>query len=62
MVALDVVALIEMPGATPIAVLLMVAGSSGAITNLKTTVLIPISEGLEAARKAAGITYRPPGA
>jgi len=57
-----VVALIEMPDATSMAVLLMVAGASGAIANLKTTVLIPISEAPEAARKAVGITYSPPGA
>ena len=39
----------------------MAVGASGAVTNLSTTVLIPISEGVEAARKAAGISYRPPG-
>lgn len=44
------------------AALSMVAGASGAVTNIKTTVLIPITEGVEATRKAAGITYRPPGA
>ena len=43
------------------AALSMVAGASGAITNLETTVLIPISEGLEAVRKAEGINYRPLG-
>ena len=58
----DVVVLIEMPDAASMAALPMVAGASGAITNLKTTFLIPITEGVEVTRKAAGITYRPPGA
>ena len=58
----DVVVLIEMPDAASMAALSMVAGASGAVTNIKTTVLIPITEGVEAAHKAAGLTYRPPGA
>jgi len=57
----DVVAIFEMPDNVTMAALSMAAGASGAISNLKTTVLIPISEGVEAARKAAGINYRPPG-
>jgi hypothetical protein len=51
-----------MPDAASMAALSMVAGASGAVTNIKTTVLIPITEGVEAAHKAAGLTYRPPGA
>ena len=57
----DVVAIFELPDNVTMAALSMAAGASGAISNLKTTVLIPISEGVEAARKAAGINYRPPG-
>ena len=57
----DVVVILEMPDNVAMAALSMVAGASGAVTNLKTTVLIPMSEGVEAARKAASINYRPPG-
>ena len=57
----DVIVILEMPDNVTMAALSMVVGASGAVTNLKTTVLIPISEGVEAARKAAGISYRPPG-
>ena len=57
----DVVAIFELPDNVTMAALSMAAGASGAISNLKTTVLIPISEGVEAARKASGIGYRPPG-
>ena len=58
----DLVAIFETPDNVTMAALSMVAGASGAVTNIKTTVLIPITEGVEAARKAAGLTYRPPGA
>ena len=57
----DVVVVLELPDNVAMTALSMVAGASGAVTNLKTTVLIPISAGVEAARKAAGISYRPPG-
>lgn len=57
----DIVIIAELPDNASMAALSMVAASSGATLNIKTTVLIPISEGVEAARKAAGIGYRPPG-
>ncbi len=57
----DVVAILEAPDNVTMAALSMAVGAGGAATNLRTTVLIPISEGVEAARKAAGINYRPPG-
>ncbi len=57
----DVVAIMEFPDNATMASLSMAVGASGAVTNIKTTVLIPTSEGVEAARKAAGIGYRPPG-
>ena len=57
----DALLILEVPDSVSMAALSMVAGASGAVTNIKTTVLIPISEGVEAARKAAGISYRPPG-
>ena len=57
----DVIVIAELPDNVTMAALSMVASASGGVTNLRTTVLIPISEGVEAARKAAGINYRPPG-
>lgn len=57
----DVVAIFELPDNATMAAFSMAAGASGALSNLKTTVLIPMSEGVEAARKAAGMGYRPPG-
>ena len=57
----DVVLIVELPDAVAMAALSMAIGASGAVTNFKTTVLIPLSEGVEAARKAGSIGYRPPG-
>ena len=57
----DVMIVLELPDNVSMAALSMVAGASGGISNFKTTVLMPLSEGVEAARKAAGIGYRPPG-
>ena len=39
----------------------MAAGASGALGNIKTTVLLLMTEGFEAAKKASSMTYRPPG-
>ncbi len=57
----DVVAILELPDNVTMAALSMAVGASEAVTNLRTTVLIPVSEGVEAARTAGGMSYRPPG-
>ena len=57
----DVVLILETPDDTSMAAISMVAGASGALGNFKTTVLLPMAEGFEAAKKAATLTYRPPG-
>ena len=57
----DVVVIVELPDNVTMAALSMAVGASGAVTNLKTTVLMPMSEGVEAARRAGSISYRPPG-
>ena len=57
----DVVVVLEAPDDTTMASLSMAIGASGAVTNLRTTGLIPSADGLAAAQKAKGITYRPPG-
>ena len=58
----DVVVIVELPDNVTMAAFSMAVGASGAVTNIKTTVLIPISEGVEAARRAGSISYRAPGA
>jgi len=57
----DVVEIVELPDSVSMAAFSMALGASGAVTNVKTTVLIPVNEGVEAARKAGSIGYRPPG-
>ena len=57
----DVVLIVDLPDNATMAAFSMAVGASGAVTNLKTTVLLPMSEGVEAARKAGSIGYRPPG-
>ncbi len=57
----DVVVIMETPDDITMASLSMAIGASGAVTNLRTTVLIPSADGLAAAQKAKEITYRPPG-
>ena len=57
----DVVLILELPDDIAMASLSMAFGASGAVTNLRTTVLIPAADGFAAAQKAKEITYRPPG-
>jgi len=57
----DVVGDFEMPDDTAMASVVMAVGASGAVTNLRTTVLIPAADGFAAAQKAKEISYRPPG-
>jgi uncharacterized protein with GYD domain len=57
----DVVVIAELPDNTTMAALAMAVGAGGAVRNFKTTVLIPMSEAVEAMRKAGSIGYRPPG-
>ena len=57
----DFVIVLELPDDTSMVSVSMAAGASGAVTNLRTTVLIPIADGLAAAQRAKEITVRPPG-
>ena len=57
----DVVVILETPDDTTMAAISMIAAASGAATNIKTTVLLSGAQGLEAAKKAASVTYRAPG-
>jgi len=58
----DLVAIGEFPDNLTMAALSMALAASGAFSAFKTTVLIPMSEAVEAMRKAGTISYRPPGA
>jgi uncharacterized protein with GYD domain len=58
----DVMAIFEIPDNVTMAALLMAVRSTGSVTDVKTTVLLTQSEGVEAAHKASSIGYRPPGA
>jgi uncharacterized protein with GYD domain len=55
-------AIFEIPDNVTMAALLFAVRSTGSVTAVKTTVLLTLSEGLEAAHKASSIVYRPPGA
>ena len=57
----DVVVIAELPDNVTMAAFSMAVAAGGGVTNFKTTVLLPMSEGVEAARKAGSISYRPPG-
>ena len=57
----DFVGVFEFPDNTTMASLVMAVGSTGSVTNLRTTVLIPVGDGFAAAQRAKEMTYRPPG-
>ena len=57
----DVVIIAELPDNVSMVALSMAVSASGAVGSLKTTVLIPIVEAVEAMRKAGTVGYQPPG-
>jgi uncharacterized protein with GYD domain len=57
----DAVVILEVPNNVAMASIAMAVGASGAIASLKTTVLIPMEEAMQAMRQAGGAGYRPPG-
>ena len=57
----DAVVMIEVPSNVSMASIAMAVGASGAISSIKTTVLISMEEAVEAMRQASGIGYRGPG-
>ena len=57
----DAVLITELPDNVSMVAISMAVGASGAIRSLKTTVLIPVNEAVEAMRKAGTLGYRPPG-
>ncbi len=57
----DLVAILEMPDNVAMTALSLSIGASGAVNSFKTTALMPMSEAVEAMRKAGASGYRPPG-
>jgi uncharacterized protein with GYD domain len=57
----DGVYLMDAPDHASAAAVAMAIGSSGAISDVETTVLLDMDEAQEAMRKAAAATYHPPG-
>lgn len=58
----DAVVILEVPNNVAAASIAMAVGASGAISSLKTTVLVSMEEAMEAMRQASGADYRSPGA
>ena len=51
----------EAPDNVSMAAVALAIGGGGALRSLETTVLLTVEETMEALRRAASITYRPPG-
>jgi uncharacterized protein with GYD domain len=56
----DMIVLTEAPDNINVAAASMLVGASGAFTQLKTTVLLSMEEGLSAMQKAGSMSYTPP--
>ena len=58
----DAVVILEVHNNVAAASIAMAVGPSGAISSLKSTVLVSMEEAMEAMRQASGADYRSPGA
>jgi len=56
----DIVVILQLPDDITIAQAVMGVRSRGGVTRLKTTVLIPPEDGVEAMKRAGDAGYRPP--
>ncbi|CAN5806616.1 hypothetical protein BH23CHL2_BH23CHL2_19010 [soil metagenome] len=56
----DITLLVEAPGNIDTLAAVLSAASSGALTGLKTTVLVTMDEAIQALTAAQAIGYRPP--
>ena len=56
----DLIGVVEMPDNVSMAALAMAFAAGGAVSTAKTTVLMPLEDGLAAMSKAAASSYRPP--
>ena len=52
----------EAPDNVSMAAVALAIGGGGALSSIKTTVLLTVEETMDALRKAAEVRYRPPGA
>jgi uncharacterized protein with GYD domain len=57
----DVYLIVEAPDNVSAATLALAVGATGALAHYKTTVLLTTDEVDQAAKKSAGLGYRPPG-
>jgi uncharacterized protein with GYD domain len=57
----DIYGIADMPDNVTAAAFALAVGVPGTISHLKTTVLLTLEEVDQAAKKAAGASYRPPG-
>lgn len=56
----DLIILLEMPDNVNMAALAIAFAAGGAVSTAKTTVLMPLEDGMAAMSKAAASTYQPP--
>ena len=57
----DIYAILDAPDNVSTAAFALAVGATGALSHYKTTVLLTPEEVDQAAKKASGISYRPPG-
>ena len=57
----DLTIILEMPDNVSVAAFSIAVSAGGALKAVKTTPLLPVSEAVEALRRAGGVDYRPPG-
>ena len=56
----DIVAIIQLPDNVSASAFALAAAAGGGLSNIKTTPLLTITEGIEALRKAGTAGYQPP--
>ena len=57
----DLVLIVEFPDNVSAASVSILLAAGGGVTNVKTTPLMAIEDGIEALKKAGGLSYTPPG-
>ena len=57
----DLVCIVQFPDNISAASIAMTLAAGGGVTNVKTTPLISIEDGMEAIKKAGSLSYTPPG-
>ena len=57
----DLIVIVQFPDNVSVASVSMLLAASGAVTNLKTTPLMALEDGVKALKKAGSLSYSPPG-